>query len=100
MKYLIFLISFLFSINLLAQDSSIDSLSSEVVKAENPSGNSLQEIYKIKSFDSTFAETIRQYAEKNGSTEGFSFDFSSYYDYLRKIVFSNENLFIRKYAAM
>ena len=100
MKHLIFLLSFLLSINLFAQNSSIDSLSSEVVKSENPSEHNLQEIYKIKSFDSTYAETIKQYAEKNGDTEGFSFDFSSYYDYLRKIVFSNENLFIREYAAM
>ena len=100
MKYLIFLLLFLFSINLFAQNSSIDSLSSEVLKAENPSENNLQVIYKIKSFDSTFAETIKQYPEKNGGTEGFTFDFSSYYDFLREIIFSNENLFIRKYAAM
>lgn len=100
MKYLILIISFLFSINLFAQNFSIDSLSSEVVKTENPSEHNLQEIYKIKSFDSTFAETIKQYAEKNGGTEGFTFDFSSYYDFLRNIIYSNENLFIRKYAAM
>jgi thiol-disulfide isomerase/thioredoxin len=100
MKYSIFLISILITFNLPAQECSVDSLSSEVIKTVNPSQYTLNEIHKMQLFDSTFAKSTKQYSEKNGNEVGFTFDFTSYYKYLRKIIVSNEDLFLRKYAAM
>ncbi len=100
MKYLLSIILFLFAANLFAQDSSDVLLPPEIMKAEHPSAHTLNDIKIMKSFDSTFMKILIQYDKKNGGTEGFSFDFSSYYNYLRKIILGNDELFLRKYAAM
>ncbi|MHB8579544.1 MAG: hypothetical protein ACYDA4_06750 [Ignavibacteriaceae bacterium] len=78
MKYLLSIMLFLFAANLFAQDTSNALLPPDIMKAEHPSAQSLNYIKIMKSFDSTFMKILIQYDKKNGGSEGFSFDFSSY----------------------
>lgn len=100
MKLLLSVFLLFYSISLQAQVSLNDSLSQEIIKVVNPSVHALNEIKKMKLFDSTFAETFQQYCIKNQTPSGFTFDFSSYYSYLRNIILSDSELFLRQYAAM
>lgn len=100
MKYSFISILLILSINLNAQDSSHTLLPSDIIKAVKPSSQALQEIKEMKSFDSTFKKTITEYSGKNGSSEGFTFNYAPYYNYLRKIILSNDELFLRQYAAI
>ncbi len=100
MKHLLLLVLFVFSVNLFSQNSPNTLLPSEIIRTVHPSAYTLNEIGKMKSFDSSFTQKVMQYEKKNGSTEGFSFDFSTYYGYLRKIILGNAGLFLRKYAVM
>ncbi len=100
MKNLFFIILLLFSINIHAQDSSKAILPADIMRAVHPSSKTLQEIKTMQTFDSTFEAVLVQYDKKNGGTEGFKFDFDSYYNYLRKIIFGNGEMFLRQYAAM
>lgn len=100
MKLLLSVLLFLFTFSLLAQVSSNDSLSREIIKAVNPSVHTLNEIKKMQSFDSTFSETFKQYYITNKSVSGFTFDFLPYLSYLRNIIINDNDLFLRQFAAM
>ena len=100
MKFLLAILLLYFSNSLQAQVSSNDSLLQDIIKTVNPSVHALNEIKKMKLFDSTFASNSTQYYRKNGNSKIYPFDFSPYVSYLRNIIINDDDLFLRQYAAM
>ena len=100
MKLLFSALLFLITVSIHAQQSSNNLLPPDIIKAVKPSVHILNEIQKMKSFYSTFTDSLKHYHNKNGSTAGFSFDFSQYLSWLRNIIMSDDKLFLRQYAAI
>ena len=101
MNNILLLIVLLLTVKLFAQDSTAAVLPPYIMKAVAPSTHTLDEIKKMKSFDSSFTKSVMIYAKAHGgSTVGLSYNYKPHYNYLRNIIFSNDDLFLKEYAVM